>query len=70
MIMIEDKYSDNEQVLLAPPTHLLDCKNCNDEYGYPHQLMHHENGRNDNGKCMIGELWGIPCQCPGFEEVE
>ena len=68
--MIEDKYDGNDQVLLAPPIHLLDCIRCSNEYGHPHQLMHHEGGRNDHGKCMMGEILQTPCQCPGFEAKE
>jgi hypothetical protein len=56
--------------VVPPPLNLLDCKNCSDEYGNPHQLMHHEGKKDQYGKCMMGELLHTPCQCPGFEAVD
>jgi hypothetical protein len=47
--------------------HLEDCANCTDEYGYPHQRMHHSN---IDGHCMIGEMLGHPCICIGFQRKE
>ena len=58
-----------EDNMPTPMHHLLDCKNCGDERGYPHQLMHHDSGKNDNGKCNI-RMNGVECQCSGFEEKE
>ena len=51
----------------TPMHHLLDCKNCGDEFGYPHQKMHHSD---KDGHCMLGESMGKPCQCIGFEVKE
>ena len=53
---------------LPAPDNVLDCVNCSDtKTGFAHQLMHHRGKKDDHGDCMMGELFGEKCPCPGFE---
>ena len=47
--------------------HLDDCANCTDEWGFPHQRMHHSD---KTGECMIGIMLDRQCPCIGFARKE